>query len=112
MFYLIMKKFYLPKHILIKIYSYDPTYYEHFNNFVKPFLEREWFIKWTCKKTGSSGIDLCGVSGLKTVNKDMYTEDEFKYTYKTCKEICKYRNEKYKGYNHEQEHLKLGSLKL
>ena len=103
-----MKKFYLPKHIINKIYSYDSTYYEYFSNLVIPFLERKWFVKWTCKKTGNSGIDLCGFSGLKSANKNMYTENEFKYTYKTCKEICKYRNLIFNGFYHQQEHLNLG----
>jgi hypothetical protein len=92
--------FYLNKDIINLIFQFDPTFHIILKNDIIPYLQKMWGVKWTCKKTKTSGVDLTGFSGLINTSNNINI-DNYTYNYDKCKKICKQRNLTYSGFYHK-----------
>lgn len=85
--------------LLINIYQYDSTYHDYFKLAVLPFLKKNYYIKWQCKKTLVTDIMLSEYPGLTTSLKTNNSEI-YKYTFLNCKKKCKFYDNKFSGFKH------------
>lgn len=85
--------------LIRNIFLYDPTYHNYFKLNVLPYLKKNYFIRWQCKKTLVSDIMLSKYPGLTSSIKNNDYE-MYKYNMLNCKKKCKFYNEKFTGFKH------------
>ena len=108
----------LPIDVVRKIYSYDNTYREYYEENVLNLIERSWAIKWIDREKGHYGLDYSHY-GIFSMNAEVerLTEDpEMEYIYRLpeANEICKLQNERAEDKNidiiFKPEHILKGDM--
>ena len=108
----------LPIDVVRKIYSYDNTYREYYQENVLNLIERSWAIKWIDCENGHYGLDYSHYDIFSiSVEAERLSEDpenEYVYRLTEAKEICKIQNERARNQNKDivfkPEHILKGDM--
>ena len=88
----------LPIDLVRKIYSYDNTYREYYDENVLNLIERRWAIKWIDRENGHYGLDYSHYDifsmAVKVESLSEDPENEYVYRLTEAKEICKIQNDR------------------
>ena len=108
----------LPINLVRKIYSYDNTYREYYQENVLNLIERSWAIKWIDLEKGHCGLDYSHYDIFSVVVEvERLSQDpEMEYVYRLteAKEICKIQNDRAEDKNMDiifkPEHILKGDM--
>ncbi len=106
----------LPLDLQRYIFSFDPTYHEHYQYEIIPYLENLWTIKYLYKHNDERGIDLShlfsGPFATHDWNNGYWIENgtNLDYSYKKAKKICDYLTKEHKEFIFKPEHRYYGDL--
>jgi len=108
----------LPIDVVRKIYSYDNTYREYYEENVLNLIERSWAIKWIDRENGHYGLDYSHYDifsmAVKVESLSDDPDNEYVYRLTEAKEICKMQNDRAKDKNMDiifkPEHILKGDM--